>query len=68
MVVFERYPETVLQELSRVVLYDTHLANTTCKNHSLPPSPLPSFPLLPQSLESQIPLSLIHCHTMLQRR
>jgi CRP-like cAMP-binding protein len=29
MVVFERYPEAVLQELSRVVLYDTHLANTT---------------------------------------
>ena len=45
MVVFERYPETVLQELSRVVLYDTHLANTTCKNHSLPPSPLPSLSL-----------------------
>ena len=29
MVVFERYPEAVLHELSRVVLYDTHLANTT---------------------------------------
>ncbi|CAI7996578.1 Rap guanine nucleotide exchange factor 4 [Geodia barretti] len=29
MVVFERYPESALHELSRVVLYDTHLANTT---------------------------------------
>jgi CRP-like cAMP-binding protein len=29
MLVFEGYPETVLHELSRVVLYDTHLANTT---------------------------------------
>ena len=37
MVVFEGYPETVLQELSRVVLYDTHLANTTCESLS-PPS------------------------------
>lgn len=31
MVVFERYPEAVLQELSRVILYDTYLANTTCE-------------------------------------
>ena len=31
MKVFEHYPEPVLLELSRYVLYDTFLTNVTCK-------------------------------------
>jgi len=31
MKVFERYPDDVLVDLSRYVLYDTFLANTTCE-------------------------------------
>ena len=50
MVVFEGYPEPVLHELSRVVLHDTHLANTTCELYpSLSPSS-PSSSTHPSSL------------------